>query len=400
MKVLQINQTCGKGSTGKIAVGIGEVLKEHGHESYIAYGYQDTTVENTLKMKLGKGLNSIRIELIKCRLTGYFGFTSKRATYKLIRWIEQVKPDVIHLHNIHGGYLHIEVLFDFLKKANIPIVWTLHDCWSFTGHCSCFQMIQCEKWRTGCYACPEKENYPKRYFFDRSKEQYWRKKQAFTQLENMTFVTPSKWLSGLVAQSYFKNYLIQHIYNGINLSVFKPTENEIRKKYHLENKKIVLSVAASWGKRKGLDYVIELSKRLSENYQVIIIGLNEKQKKEVPDSIIKIGRTNNQTELAQFYTVADVFVNCTLEEVLGLVNIEALACGTPVVTFDTGGSPECIDDVVGAKVPQRDLDAMIEKVVFFSENDCSEECTEFAKKHFDEKQKYLEYIQLYERVIK
>ncbi len=401
MKILQINQTCGRGSTGKIAVGIGEVLKEHGHQSYIAYGYQDTTLDNTLKMKLGKGLNSIRFELIKCRITGYFGFTSKRATYKLIRWIEQIKPDIIHLQNIHGGFLHIEVLFDFLEKINIPIVWTLHDCWSFTGHCSYFEMVQCEKWKTGCFSCPEKEGYPKRYFFDRSKEQYQRKKDAFTKLDNITFVTPSNWLKGLVEQSYFKNYSVQTIHNGINLSVFKPTESNIRKKYHLENKKIVLAVAASWGKRKGLKYVIELSERLPEDYQVIIIGLTEQQKKEIPDSIIKITRTNNQEELAQFYTAADVFVNCTLEDNFPTVNLESIACGTPVVTFDTGGSPECMNNVIGEKVPQRDINMLLKKVVFFCDGrSLSEECVSFAKENFDEKKKFLEYLALYERIVK
>ena len=202
MRVLQINITCGVGSTGKIALDIGKSLKEDGYESYIGYGFYDTKEENTFRTTRIGNVNIVRLEMMKCRLTGYFGFTNKRGTKRLGKWIEEVSPDIIHLHNIHGGYVHVEELFKILKKADVPVVWTLHDCWSFTGHCSHFISVNCDKWKTGCFKCPEKTNYPKRYFFDRSKEQYARKKKAFTSVENMVLVTPSEWLTSLAKESF------------------------------------------------------------------------------------------------------------------------------------------------------------------------------------------------------
>lgn len=402
MKILQINQTCGHGSTGKIAVGIGEVLREQGHESYIAYGYFRTALPNTLKMKHGNGANSPRIELMKCRLTSYFGFTSKRATYRLLRWIDEVQPDVIHLHNIHGGFLHIEVLFEYLSHAHIPIVWTLHDCWSFTGHCSHFDLRGCEKWKTGCYDCPEKESYPKRYWFDRSKEQWERKKAAFTSVSNLTFVTPSDWLKHMAQQSYFKGYPILTIHNGIDFSLFQPAEREevaaIRAKYVPDGKKIILAITPTI--KKGYRYLPEIARMLGDSYQLLVIGLNKKMLHDLPSGIIGMERCQDQKKLAAFYSAADVFINPTLEEALGLTNIEALACGTPVVTFATGGSPECLDDSVGMVVPRGDSAAMAEAARSLAAKKNSMPCREFALQRFNEKKQYQKYIDIYEGLVK
>jgi len=398
MRVLQINQTCGTGSTGKIAVNLGNVLKENGHENYIAYGYYDTKEENTLKLKAGKTKYSFLIEVLKCCITGYYGFTSKRATKKLIKWIGKIQPDIIHLHNIHGGFAHIEVLFEYLSEKNIPVVWTLHDCWSFTGHCSHFKLVNCDKWKTGCYKCPEKENYPKRYFFDRSKEQYERKKKAFTSVKNMTFITPSKWLADLVKESYFKNYSVYTINNGIDLSMFKPTENKIKEKLGIESKKMILGVQMAWGKRKGLDYIIEISKKISSEYKIVLVGLNERQLKQIPDNIIGLPKTKTQKELVEYYSAADVFINTTLEENFPTVNLEAVACGTPVVTFDTGGCKETINEFCGRIVEPKNTDAMISAIENIVKLDTFEHCMEW-RNNFNKFSRYEDYIQMYKMIL-
>jgi len=398
MKVVQINQTCGAGSTGKIAVGISNVLEENGHEGYIAYAYYNTDRKRTFRLRRWSSSNAFRVELMKCRLTGYFGFNNKRITYKLIDYIRDIKPDIIHLHNIHGGYIHIEVLFEYLAKAKIPIVWTLHDCWSFTGHCTHFDYIQCEKWKTGCFDCPEKESYPKRYFFDRSKEQYMRKKKAFTSVKNMTLVTPSEWLGNLVMHSYLGTYPVFVINNGIDLSIFKPTENNIKEKYNIKDKRIVLAVANSWTNRKGYNYLEDLAERLGDNYKLIVIGLNKRQKVSLSRKIIGIEKTENQIELAKYYTVADVFVNMTFEDNFPTVNLEAIACGTPVVTYNTGGSPECIDESTGYFVDKGNISELVEKVKLAADENKTQRCIERAA-GFSEKIKFNQYLELYNKIL-
>ena len=399
MKVMLINAYCGWGSTGKIVEGIADTLIQQGHEAYIAYGYYKTDRPNTMKLKLGGRYQNF-YEIMKCRLTGYFGFTSKQATFKLIKWIKTVQPDIINLHILHSGYLHIEILFNFLAKANIPIVWTFHDCWAFTGHCAHFTRVKCEKWKTGCFDCPEKDSYPIRYFFDRSKEQYARKKAAFTSVKNMTIVTPSNWLADLVKQSFMGYGTVEVIHNGIDLEVFRPREADVKSRYGIEGKKLVLSVAASWGKRKGLNYLYELAKRLPEDqYQVMVVGLNETQLRELPKGIIGIGRTRDQIELAEIYSAADVFVNPTLEDNYPTVNLESIACGTPVVTFSTGGSPESITLETGAVVSCADMKDLIDKVISWSNKNVHNECRRYAEQNFGKQERFADYARLFEKII-
>lgn len=353
MKVLQINSVCGFGSTGRIATDLYKVLEEQGHECKIAYG-RGTSPEGIDSIKIGSNLDNY-FHVFKTRVFDKHGFGSVSATKKFIEEVKEYDPDIIHLHNIHGYYINIEILFNYLKEANKPVVWTLHDCWTFTGHCSYFDYVGCDKWKSGCNNCIQKNEYPSSNFMDNSQFNYEKKKELFTSIKNMTIVTPSKWLANLVKESFLGKYPVEVINNGIDLDVFKPTESDFREKYNLQDKFIVLGVASVWGERKGLRYFIELSKELSDDYKIVIVGVNEKQKKELPQNIIAITRTNNAKELAEIYTSADVFVNPTLEEVLGMTNLEAIACGTPVITFNSGGSSECIDEFTGFVVDKEDL---------------------------------------------
>ena len=341
MKVLQINTVCGTGSTGRIATDMYDILKENGHECCIAYGRGDAPAGyNTIK--IGNKYD-IYYHALMNRITDKHGFYSGAATKKFIKQVEEYNPDVIHIHNIHGYYINIEILFNYLKQSNKPVIWTLHDCWSFTGHCAYFTYVGCDKWKLGCYDCPQLDTYPSSKVFDNSKENYQNKRRLFTGVSNLTIVTPSQWLAGLVKESYLGEYPIQVINNGIDLDVFKPTESDFRKQYGLENKHVILGVANIWDKRKGLDDFIELSKQLDDEKQaIVLVGLSDKQLKTLPKNIIGIKRTNSTKELAEIYTAADVFFNPSKEETFGLVTIEAMACGTPAVVLDKSASPEIV----------------------------------------------------------
>lgn len=339
MKVLQINTVCGVGSVGRIVRQIHEALREKGHESYIAYGRKPLRCDGAIR--IGGDLD-VYFHVFLTRVFDLHGFGSKKATKKFLKIVEEINPDIIHLHNIHGYYLNIEVLFDFLKSFDKPVVWTLHDCWAFTGHCSHFTYAKCERWKTGCYSCPEKKSYPRSVIFDNSKSNYARKKKAFTGAKNMTLVTPSQWLAGLVKESFLGDYPVQVIPNGIDTEVFKPTQSGFRKRYGLDGKFLILGVANVWEKRKGFDCFLDLSKYLSDDEIIVLVGLSDERIKNLPNNIIGIKRTNSAKELAEIYTAADVFFNPTLEDNYPTVNLEAQACGTYVITFDSGGAKETI----------------------------------------------------------
>lgn len=339
MKVLQINTVCGVGSVGRIVRQIHEALREKGHESYIAYGRKPLRCDGAIR--IGGDLD-VYFHVFLTRVFDLHGFGSKKATKKFLKIVGEINPDIIHLHNIHGYYLNIEVLFDFLKSFDKPVVWTLHDCWAFTGHCAHFLYARCDKWKTGCYSCPEKKAYPKSVFLDNSKSNYQRKRKTFTGVRNMTLVTPSQWLAGLVKESFLGDYPVQVIPNGIDTEVFKPTPSDFKKRYGLDGKFLILGVANVWGKRKGFDYFLDLSKYLSDDEIIVLVGLSDERIKNLPNNIIGIKRTNSAKELSEIYTAADVFFNPTLEDNYPTVNLEAQACGTYVITFDSGGAKETI----------------------------------------------------------
>ena len=337
-RILFINSVC-NGSTGTICKNLYKAAKDAGHTCCIAYGRGDAP-EGFNTIKIGNQLD-IYLHVLKARLFDASGFGSKKATKDLIKQIEEFKPDVIHLHNIHGYYVNIEILFNYLKQhPEIKKIWTLHDCWSFTGHCAYYTYAKCDKWQICCNGnCPNKKEYPQTVFSN-IKSNFNKKKEIFSNVENMILVTPSKWLKDEVGKSYLKDYPIEVINNGVDINVFKPTLSHIKQQYGIENKKVILGVASVWDKRKGLDTFIELSKELDDQYQIVLIGLNKKQIEQLHNNIIGISRTENVQELVKWYSAADVYFNPTLEDNYPTTNLEAIACGTPVVTFNTGGSPE------------------------------------------------------------
>ncbi|CEO09855.1 group 1 glycosyl transferase [[Clostridium] sordellii] len=395
MKVLQINSVCGIGSTGRIATDLYKVLEEQNHECKIAYG-RGSAPQNIDSIKIGSTIDNY-FHVFKTRVFDKHGFGSVNATKKFIEEIKDYDPDIIHLHNIHGYYLNIEVLFKYLKEADKPVIWTLHDCWPFTGHCSYFEYVECEKWKSSCENCVQKKEYPTSKLLDGSKLNYAKKKELFTSVKNMTIVTPSKWLSKIVKESFLGKYPIEVINNGIDLDVFKPTDSNFRDKNNLNNKFIVLGVANIWVEKKGLKYLTELEKNLNDDYKFVIVGVDEKKKNELSKNIIAITRTNNVKELAEIYTAADVFVNPTLEDNFPTTNLEALACGTPVLTFETGGSVECVDEKCGAIVPKKELENLKQQIIKIKENNFdSADCIKKSKK-YDKRKRYDDYIRIYRK---
>ncbi|WP_407269712.1 glycosyltransferase [Radiobacillus sp. PE A8.2] len=401
MRVLQINTVCGTGSTGRIATDIEAILKEDGHESYIAYGRGLPNNSDTA-IKIGTKFDNYT-HVAKTRFFDQHGFGSKKATKHFIAKIKKLNPDVIHLHNIHGYYINVEMLFEYLKEANKPVVWTLHDCWPFTGHCAYFDYSGCECWKVeGNHICIQKRSYPASLFISKSKQNYERKRKAFTGVKDLTIVTPSKWLAGLVQQSFLKEYQVKVINNGIDLDVFKPTPSDFRKNNSLEGKFIILGVASIWEKRKGFEYFKLLSERLSEDEVIVLVGLNEKQKRSLPSNIIGITRTNSAKELAEIYTASNVFLNPTLEDNFPTTNLEALACGTPVITFDTGGSSEVVDGSCGFVIQKGDLDELkniIVRTKKIGKQNFAYFCIKRSKQFYYNKVRFGDYLVVYEKNI-
>lgn len=400
MEIVEINN-CNFGSTGNIMLQIADAARLRNHIIFTSVpdsrDNQKKQIDNQLV--IGNRL-SRNLHLKLAQITGKNGCFSRVATRKYLNALNQLHPDIVHLHNLHNCYINLPMLFSYIKKNNIRVIWTLHDCWSFTGQCPYFTIVKCNKWKTGCDDCPQYRNYPESYV-DRTKTMYKLKRKWFTNVKDMTIVTPSEWLASLVKQSYLKDYPVKVINNGINLNIFKPTQSDFREIHGLTGKYVVLGVALGWGNRKGFDVFIDLSKRLeSEKYRIVLVGTDAKTDKKLPENIISIHRTQNQTELAEIYSAADVFVNPTREENFPTVNMESIACGTPIVTFQTGGSPEMLDDSCGSVVPCNDNDALCREIVRVSETKpFSEEACLKRAQDFDMNDKFSKYITLYEEMI-
>lgn len=403
MRIASINMVP-HGSTGKIMLQSAKVARDRGHEAitYSTEPYHVHGKPNRFTAPDHRTWGSFRENMIHYYLGSTFGRNgcyTKRGTQKLVKELEAFCPDVLHLHNLHSFCIHMPTLFHYIKTHKVRTVWTLHDCWSFTGHCPHFDLIGCDKWKTGCHHCPQLSGYPKSRI-DNSKKMYQLKKQWFTGVDNMTLVTPSAWLANLTRESFLKDYPVKVIANGIDLSVFQPTESDFRVKYNCQDKKLLLGVSFGWSHRKGLDVFLELAKRLDDSYRIVLVGTNDALDAQLPENVISIHRTHDQQELAQIYTAADLLINPTREDTFPTVNLEALACGTPVLTFRTGGSPETIDETCGAVVDRNDVDGMQQQVIdICTHKPYSPESCIARAKCFDKQDRFGQYVTLYEELV-
>ena len=402
MKVLIINASCGNGSTGRIVADLYHMLRNKGHFCKIAFGHGEPRMvpyEDTIRVNNKWGYY---IHNVLGKLFDRAGFFSRQKTKKFVKIIEEYKPDLIHLHNLHGFWINIDILFKELRKLNIPIVWTLHDCWAYTGHCSHYTTNKCYKWVDGCHACQHLDVYPRSYFVDNSRNNYLKKKVLFTSVDKMTIVTPSQWLASEVKKSFLGKYPVTPIPNGIDLKTFSRKEFVSRKKFGIpEKKKVLLAVSFVWNKEKGLDDLIELSKKIDKDkYVMVIVGLSARQKETLllPPTIIAIERTSNIDDLVELYSLSDVFLNPSYQETMGMVTAEAIACGTPVIVYDKTAVPEIVDPQSGFVVKAGDITAMkenIEKAL-----DLNKECISKCAMKFEKNNQYEKYYTIYKSIIK
>lgn len=402
-KLLQINITANWGSHGKIAEGIGQAAIKQGWQSYIAYGRWANPSASNL-FHVGSSWDEMR-HGIASRLLDNHGLMSQKATKSLLQFVRNVNPDIVHLHNIHGYYLNYPLLFQYLCQHDIPVVWTLHDCWSFTGHCAHYEFIGCEKWKTHCAECPQKGAYPKSLLLDRSYRNFEQKKDAFLSL-SLTLVPVSQWLQRQLQQSFFKHTPTRLIYNGIDTNVFsKQTEvNWIKKKYGIpEHCAIVLGIASNWY-RKGLPDFLQLASLLPPSIRIVLVGLTkQEQKLAARAGIVGISRTDNLHELCSLYSVASVYFNPTWEDTFPTTNLEAMACGTPVVTYNTGGSPETVTTGTGLAIEKGDLQTAAIKIGRLCQQPATtfeDACRQRIVRHFNKEDRFSEYLELYSRLLK
>jgi putative colanic acid biosynthesis glycosyltransferase len=404
MKLIQINTSANTSSTGKIAHQISTLSIDNGYESIIAFSGRFTENKDSPKfLRIGTKLD-FYLHAFFTRIFDKHGFGSIKATKKLLKQIDIFKPDIIHLHNLHGYYINIEILFNYLAMANIPIVWTMHDCWALTGHCSHFEYVSCEKWKTHCYNCPQKSSYPSSFLLDNSKSNFEKKKKLFNSVSNMTVVPVSKWLEAQTKLSHLKGFNSTVIQNGVDLKIFKPSPSEsFRKKHNLIGKFILLGVASNWSKRKGFFEFVKLRELLSDEFVIIMVGVDEKLEKKLPNGIVPINRTDNQVDLAEIYSSSDLYLNLTFEDTYPTTNLESISSGTPVITYRTGGSPESLINGTGYVVAQGDINHLI-KIIEDTKNGViplisQKKLFDTAQNYFNKDINFVKYLDLYNKIL-
>jgi len=400
MKILQINTVCGFGSTGRTCTELADALKKQGHECYIAYGQLSTDYKDSYK--IGSILEN-HIHNICSRITGKQGYFTKNGTKNLIKYIKTINPDVIHLRNLHGNYLNLEILFNYLALANKPVVWTLHDCWAYTGKCAHYTDIGCYKWQTQCNHCPQVKKYPPSVYFDRSKVMFEDKKKWFNSVKNMTIIPVSNWLAGEVKQSFFAKYPIVPIYNWIDQTIFKPTTQNIRKKLGIdENTFVILGVSAEWiSNNNKLQDFIKLSQLITSDMQIVLVG-GTKMKDSLPDNIIHIPYLKNTTELALIYSMADVYVHLSVEDTFGKVIAEAMSCGTPAIVYNSTACPEIIGERCGYVVEKGDIEEIFNRINSINahgKNYYKDHCISHVQNNFDISQNTAKTIERYKSML-
>lgn len=397
--VLFINATLNWGSTGRIVEQIAETAQKHGWNCFIAHGARYVRPSAFPSIQVGSKFDDF-LHAFKSKLFCAHGQGSYFPTKRLIKKIKEIKPDIINLHNIHGNYLNYPILFSFLKEAEIPVVWTLHDCWTMTGHCTHFDGISCERWKTGCFNCPLLHSGYSSWFIDRSRHNFTLKKELFSSLHKAIVIPVSKWLESVVKESYLGVYPTKVLYNGIDLSVFNVKKSRLREKYNIEDKFVVLGVARIWSSSKGIEEFVRISK--NPLYKVILIGVTEELQKQLPQNILCIRRTSNQQEMAEYYSISDVMANPTYNDSFPTINLESLACGTPVVTYKTGGSPEAVDEETGIVVPQGDFDSLIaalETIRINGKGYYQVNCRKRAMEMFDKNSRFEDYIKVFQDLL-
>lgn len=395
-RLLQINVTANWGSTGRIAEWIGDTAIRDGWDSTIAYGRGMPTSSSHL-IKIGTPVGTA-LHGLQTRLFDRHGLASKGATKRLTHILDTLNPDIIHLHNIHGYYINYPELFRWLERWGGPVVWTLHDCWPFTGHCSYYDMAACDRWQTECHDCPQKRDYPASLLFDRSRKNHRLKKEIFGTPSRLNLVPVSDWLAGELKKSFLKNIPTETIKNGIDTRLFSPSASTDTHK----GGEYVLGAASIWGKSKGLEEFIKLRSILPAQTAIKLVGLSESQIRSLPPGIEGLPRTENTEELCSLYSNALAFINPTFEDTFPTTNLEALACGTPVITYRTGGSPEAITPATGIVVSQGDIRSLAEAIgqIRNTPNRFSrEECRRHAVANFNKDTCYRRYTDLYSRLL-
>lgn len=391
------------GSTGTIAEAIGLIAIQNGWKSYIAHGRFPRPSASEL-IRIGSDFE-VMLHGLETRLFDRHGLGSINATKNLIKKLEKIKPDIIHLHHLHGYYINCEILFDYLKNSKVQVVWTFHDCWAMTGHCCHFDHIGCLKWKSLCMQCPQIQEYPASLFVDRSKKNFILKKRIFNSLSNLTIVSVSKWLDSVVKESFLSAVYRKVIYNGVDTKCFNPISDNsyIRKRFPaLQGKIILLGVSGVWNDKKGFNDFKLLSKQLNNDEVIILVGLSKNQINGLPINIIGIEKTENQNELKNLYVTADIFLNLSVEETFGLTTAEALACGTPAIVYDSTACPEIIDTQTGVVVPKRNfikLREAINEIMKNGKSVYSSKCRDRALKFFEKTDRYNEYFNLYKLLL-
>lgn len=400
MKLFQINTCLGVGSTGRITEDISTLMTNFGWDCYIAHGARYVGASKMKSVQVGSIWEEY-MHFAKSFLFDEHGLGTIVGTKKLICKIENVKPDIIHLHCIHGYFLNYRLLFEYLNAKNIPVVWTFHDCWAFTGHCA--YLGDCNKWETeeGCRNCSLTKTYPQS-IIDKSRRNYNLKRDLFVANNNLHIVAVSEWLTSLIKKSFFKEKDIKTIVNGVNTDVFRFRPNRIKQRLKIEDKKMLLGVASTWEERKGLIDYYKLADILPNKYQIVLVGLTPKQKDSLPNNIIGITRTDNCDELVEYYSAADIVMNLSCAETFGLTTVEGFACGTPSIVYDVTASPELISEETGLVVPVGDVNAVCEAVEMLSAKDKSmyyEVCRNRAVMKYDKNKRYIEYLNLYNKLL-
>ena len=400
-KLLQINPVVRLNtSTGRIMREIGELAVASGWESYVAYsGARDGRPQHSSHLvPVGDKLD-LAIHAVATRIFDAHGLASRRATRRFIRRIREIDPDVIHIHNIHGYFLNYPLLCKYLKESGKPVIWTVHDCWLYTGHCYYYSAVRCDKWRTGCGHCPQRRAFPASWLFDRSARNWRDKQRAFGSLENLTIVPVSGWIRQEMASSFLADKHFRVFHNGIDLTVFRPEAGEGEKP---AEGTVILAVASIWLEEKGFGDLVKMAGLLREDEHLVLVGrMTDEQRQRMPAGVQLIERTENVGRLAALYATATAFVNPTWQDNYPTVNLEAIACGTPVVTYRTGGSIESVTEGTGFVVEQGDVVGMLARVRELAAADRAEtgrKCRSYALAHFEKEECYQQYIRLYENL--